>query len=250
MTKLAALAVAAAFAALPAGAQTLGYNVSADLGVGVQSRPEYPGAGDNEAAPWFILRDFSVSRGDAVSSAGVPQGFSWGLSTGLAPERDSGDYARLNGLDKVSRGVELGLRAGYGVGDVQGYIAARKAVSGHEGVVGEVGVRYSTNLNDRIRLTSRVEAQYGDSDYMNSYFGVSAAEVANGANFPVYEASGGIKAVQASLEARYALTDSSAILGRVTVGRLKNDAADSPITEDKNQFSVGIGYVRSLNFGF
>lgn len=243
-----ALALSVALpAALPAAAQGLGYSVSADMGIGAQSVPDYPGAEDYKIAPWVILRDLRLSR-DGVTS-GPKQGFSWGLSADLKGKRDSDDSDKLRGLDDVDPSLELGVKVGYDAGPFRSYAAIRKGVTGHKGITGEIGAKYTHDVNDRLTLTGLAELQYGDGKFMDAYFGVTPAESARSL-YRAYDPAGGLKAAQARIEARYAVSDSNAVMGRITYTKLLNDAADSPITANDDQISVGVGFVHRFNFRF
>lgn len=246
-TRLLLAPVLALTVALPAYAQGLGYSVSADLGIGAQSVPDFPGAEDYKVSPWFIMRDLTFSR-DGVS--GTPkQGFNWGLSADLKTKRDPGDSKKLRGLDKIDASLELGIKAGYDYGPFSSYAAIRKAVTGHKGITGEIGAKYTHEVNPDLRLTGSAELQYGDGDYMDAYFSVSPA-AATRSIYSAFDAKGGLKAVQARVEARYAVSDSNAIMGRLTYTRLLNDAADSPISANNDNLSVGVGFVHHFNFRF
>ncbi|MCF3974806.1 MipA/OmpV family protein [Paracoccus salsus] len=244
-----ALALVAA-AATPALAQDFGRadgrQFSVDLGLGVAGRPVYPGSDDAEAAPWLIWRNAGFGT-DANS--GADQGFAISPSFGTIGSRESSDDAALTGLDEIDRAYELGARVSYGIGPVNVYGTLRRGFDGHEGLKGEVGAKYRTELSDRITLWSGVEFGYGDADYNDTYFGVTPAEAAT-SGYASYAPGGGFNVAAISFEARYALTDSTALLGEVQYGKLIGDAADSPVVQDEYQPSLRLGIVRRFSFGF
>ena len=246
MSRLAILA-AAAGTLICSGAQAQSVSgLSFDVGAGLRYAPEYPGADRNEARPWLILRDLSFSP----EPAGAPaDGFHFGPSANYVSARDADDDSDLRGLDKVDATVELGVKAGYRFGPTDAYAAVRKGLGGHRGVTGEFGLRHSTPLSDRLTLNSGLEARYGNDRYMDAYFGVTPAESA-ASGFAIYEPSGGISSVGASLELRYQATDTIAVLGQVRMSRLVGDAADSPVVQDRDQLSAGVGVVRHFSFRF
>ncbi|MDO5605746.1 MAG: MipA/OmpV family protein [Paracoccus sp. (in: a-proteobacteria)] len=250
---LSLIAALAGLVALPAAAQDLrGGVLSFDLGLGARSKPEYLGAADNEAKPWVILRNFQYSAaGQPDRDGGGPQGFSWGPDFELVNKRDTGSDApeRLRGLDKIGYGLELGLEAGYRTGPVRFYTGARKAVGGHKGVTGELGLSYTFEPAPNWSVISAFEARYGNSTYMDAYFGVSEAE-SQRSGLREHSAGSGMSAYAASIEARYRATDNWSLLGRVEAERLTGDAADSPIVADRDQVTLGLGVVRSFTFGF
>lgn len=246
MKSLLALALLALPLASPAVAQELGagHSYSVDLGLGVKVGPTYPGADEAEATPWLIWRN--ARFGDA---AGRSDGFSLSPSFNLVGPRDAGDDAALTGLNDIDRAYELGLKAGYDAGPLNAYGSLRKGFEGHSGLTGEIGVRYRTELSDRMTLWSGVEIGYGDSDYNATYFGVTPAESIS-SGYAVYSPEGGANVAAIKFEGRYALTDRTALLGEVQYGKLIGDAGDSPIVQDRYQPSLRLGIVRNFSFGF
>lgn len=224
MRLLTAAVLATAFA-LPAHAQ----QASFDLGLGATYSPAYPGADSMETTPWLIVR-----------REGAAQGLGFGGSFAYRPARDAGDGPALAGTPDIDPAFELGGKVSYGVGDVTGFATLRKGFGGHEGLTGELGVRHRAQVNDALSLTSTIEAGFADDKYMDTYFGVPGG----------YQAGGGLKDVSARVGARYAVTDTIAVLGEVEYARLQGDAADSPLVEKKGQPMLRVGIVRNFSFGF
>ncbi len=235
------LALGLSALALPAMAQDLGgRQFSVDLGLGVAGVPTYPGAEDAEAQPWIIWKN--------APFGGSAEGLSFGASFGIVGPREEKDDAALSGMADIDRAFELGGKVGYVAGPVNGYVTLRRGFGGHEGLTGEVGARYRTDLSDRMTLWSGLELGYGDDSYNDTYFGVTASEAT--ADRPAYSAGGGVNRAAIKFEARYALTDSLAVLGEVEYGKLIGDAADSPLVQDTYQPALRLGIVRRFSFGF
>lgn len=247
MKTLLALTVLAASAATGATAQDAGFvgrEFSVDLGVGVDVGPDYPGSDDAEAGPWLIWRNAGFGQ------PGTPQreGFAISPSFGTVGEREASDNADLSGMNDIDAAYELGLRVSYGAGPVTGFGSVRKGFDGHEGLTGEIGAKYRTDLSDRVSLWSGLSLGYGDGDYNDTYFGVDAAEAAPGR--PANDVGGGFNKAAITFEARYALTENTALLGEVEYGKLIGDAGDSPVVQDEYQPSLKLGIVRKFSFGF
>lgn len=234
------LALILALLASPLQAQDFSF----DLGLGASYAPSYPGADSHDASPWLILRDGGRDTGAAQDR----QGLSFAPSLRLIGKRDEGDHASLAGMGDINRAVELGAGIRYGIGPVTTYGTLRKGFDGHDGLAGEVGLRHRLNVSDRLTVWSSLFLGYGDSDYSSTYFGVTSDQ-ANAAR-PEYSPGGGFHSATARLEARYAITEDTALLGEVQYGRLVGDAADSPIVQDKDQPLVRLGIVRRFSFGF
>lgn len=246
MRRLALLALAPiSLLALPASAQSLSDidQISMDAGLGVTYGPEYMGSDENDASPWFILRNVTLGTPE-----GEKQGFGFTPSLSYKGKRDSGDYDDLTGMDDIDVAGEIGLKVSYVNGPFNSYGAIRKGFGGHSGVVGEIGTKYRYEPTEKLTLWTGVELAMGDDKFTGTYFGVDGDEIAPGR--PAYDPDGGAYEATLSLEARYMLTPETSILGRVTYGHLLGDAADSPIVKDKNQPAISIGIARRLNFRF
>lgn len=243
-----ALAFAVLFAA-PLHAQefgaTGGRTFSADIGLGAVAGPKYPGADDGEVTPWIIWRNAGFGTLDGAQA----QGFSISPSFGIKGPRDSDDGAALDGLEEIDRAYELGLRLAYGAGPVTAYGTVRRGFGGHEGVTGAVGAKYRTDLSDRVTLWSGAQVVYGDDSFNDTYFGVTETESAD-SGLPGYDPGSGANEAAITFEARYALSESTALLGEVRYGRLIGDAADSPVVLEPYQPSLRLGVTRRFSFGF
>ncbi|MFV0303297.1 MAG: MipA/OmpV family protein [Paracoccus sp. (in: a-proteobacteria)] len=219
--------------------------LSADIGLGVTYGPKYPGADDSDFGPWGILRNASFGQ----PGKGDLDGFSILPTFGYVGKRKESDDDSLAGMGDISRAYEVGAQVSYGYGPVNGYLRTRKGFGGHHGVTGELGVRYRSEINDRLTLWSSVEMTYGNSRYVDTYFGVSGSQAAR-SGYDEYRPDSGFTKASAKVSARYSLTDKTALMGEVEYGRLVGDAADSPLVQDKDQSTVRLGIVRNFSFGF
>lgn len=232
----------------PLSAQGLGgYVLSADLGIGAEYGPAYPGASDSEASPWLILRNGQLTRPGA--SGERSDGFSVLPSFGYVGGRDADDHESLMGTDEIDPAGEVGLRLSYDFGPTNSYVSLRKGFGGHSGLTGELGTKYRFAPSERLTLWTRAEAHFGDSDFTRTYFGISEAEAPNTA-YSAYAPGGGIYAASLGIEARYSVTPNIAILGELEYTRLLDDASDSPLVQSKGEPSVKLGVVRRFDFRF
>lgn len=247
MTPVAALL--AALTATPALAQD-GWGVAADIGLGAEVEPDWLGSRDLEASPWVIFRNVDILRpGQSATSDGSSDGLRVTPTVNLRGGRKAEDSEALAGLDDIDRTVEAGVRFRYTRGPASGYLVVRKGFGGHDGLVGAAGAKYRIAPNDRLTLWPGIEAKFGDDSFTQTYFGVSADESARSGHAE-YKPQGGVYAAGVSLEGRYALTDSLALVGEAEYSRLTGDAADAPFVEDKTQPSVKLGIVNRFNLRF
>lgn len=248
----AAVALAALLAALtvtPAAAQE-GWGVAADIGLGGEVEPDWLGSQDMEAGPWVIFRNVDILRpGQAATSDGSADGFRVLPTLNLRGGRSADDADALRGLDDIDRTIEAGARFRYTRGPVSGYLVIRKGLGGHDGLVGSAGARYRIAPNERLTLWPQVEAKFGDDTFSQAFFGVSADE-SRRSGHDEYKPQGGIYAAGISLEGRYALGGTLALVGEVEYDQLVGDAADAPFIEDKAQPSLKLGLVNRFSLRF
>lgn len=243
MFKTLALAAACvAGLASAAGAQSLNRTLSFDAGLGVKYTPEYIGSDNLEAGPWLILKNADADRDQ-------PDGLTISPSLNYVGKRDAGDYDDLQGMDDIGYAGEVGFKLSWRSGEMTSYGALRQGFGGHHGTVGEVGAKYRIEYNDNLTLWTGGELGLGSSDFTDTYFGVTGSEAVSSGK-RAFDADGGAYIARLTLEARYELMKDTALMGRVSYGRLLGDAGDSPLVQTRNQPSVSIGIARRLNFRF
>ncbi len=120
----------------------------------------------------------------------------------------------------------------------------RKGVRGHDGWVGDLSL---DAVYDRGRFMASIGPRvgFGDSDYMDRYFGVTPTEAAASPIIDTtYRPDGGMRYVGGEASLTYRLNSQwrSRIYGGYN--RLASTPADSPIVQligSRDQFSAGIG---------
>ncbi|WP_299359326.1 MipA/OmpV family protein [uncultured Paracoccus sp.] len=243
---MSAILLAASVMAAPAQAQD-GWGFAADVGLGADYGPDWMGSDERDASPWVIFRNVDLTRpGQALTRDGSADGLAISPSFAYRAARDADDSPALAGLPDIDAAGELGAQLKYSLGNGFGYVAARKGFGGHEGIVGEVGAKYRFSPSERLTLWAGAEAGFGNEEFVDRYFGVASADPL----VPGHAPDGGIYSHALSLEGRYALTDSLAVLGEARYTELTGDAADAPFIQDTAQPSVRLGLVHRFNFRF
>ena len=230
------------------------------LGGGVQAVPAYPGSDEYEARPSGVFRFQSLSAGgiaignpdfDAVAS-----GVSVSGAFNYEGEREASDGARLAGTDDRDASLELGLGVGYAAPAYRVFGEVRYGVTGHDALVGELGADVIARPSERMTLLAGPRATFASGAYNDYYFGVSAAEAGaaaaagNGAIGGAYEPGGGLVSAGVELTARYQINDDWGVEGSVTYDRLQDDAADSPLVENRDQYGVALNVTRRFTLDF
>ncbi|WP_299816827.1 MipA/OmpV family protein [uncultured Jannaschia sp.] len=235
--------------------QGAGSAIGFTLRGGVGTAPEYPGSDSYEAAPalggslnYLRLGGFSFGDPDPLYR---PTGFGAMGSLRYVPERDASDHDELEGLDDVDTTLELGGGLRYATPDWRVFGVVRYGAFGHEAFVGELGADLYARPTDRITLRAGPRALFGDGDYVESYFGVSGSEaVASGGNLSAYDPDGGLVSAGVEFSAGYQINETWGVDAIVTYEKLQGDAADSPVTENEDQFRASIGVTRRFTLGF
>ncbi len=186
-------------------------DIIVELGGGLDYGAAYEGASAQSLGfmPLFRLDRLNIPGLIDIDNRQWHEGFYVAPSFDFVPERDSADYAALTGLDNVGLTVALGGRAGYKLAmtetiDADIYGDLRYAFGGAHGFAGEVGADITDHLTPQLDVTVGPVISFASADYMNSYFGVTAAEsVATGGRLAAYNASGGIKSGGIKASIRY-----------------------------------------------
>ena len=239
--------------AAPAVAQERSFNFA--LGAGVGAAPEYMGSGDTGAfiAPTFTfgsLKWGGVDVGNGVR--GIPDNqLSLNGAFRLLDERTSETSSELAGLEGIDFALELGLGLKYQQINWMAFGEVRKGLTGHSGVAGTLGADWIVRPNNRLRITAGPRVNFGNDDFANTYFGVSAEEAA-ASSFAEYNATGGALSAGLAVTGTYYIDDKWSLEGIVSYEKLMGDAADSPITlngsEDQWRIGLGVSCVFNLNF--
>lgn len=233
------------------------------LGLGASAAPVYEGSDDTELSvlPIIVLNDVygfnfrPVQLSYNLIDTGAADR-AWSLRAGplVAPAmgRDQDDDGDLRGLGDVDTGVMAGGFVEARLGPVTLSLdGAQDVADGHGGALLGVDLGARLSLSRKLVLTPSVSATWASDDYMQSFFGVTAAQAAT-SNYAAFDADAGIKDMGVAADLRYALSDSWSLSWNVAYTRLVGDAADSPIVTGpggtRDQITGRIGIVRGFTF--
>lgn len=257
--RMLAVAVAAAAAPVMAVADPLvmapdpaddAYEYVVHLGGGVKYQPKYPGADDYIFVPYPLAAVSRFNIPGLGQFGGKTSGLSLYPSFGFHGEREASDSPSLAGTNTVDWAIEVGAGVAYRYDWLRGFVQARQGFNGYSGQVVDFGFDIIIQPMDRFTFVFGPRATWASDDYMSTYFGVSAAEAAASPGGPMaaYNASAGFESVGAVARISYALTERTFVHVQGEWERLVDDAANSPIVSDENQFSIGIGLTRKFSF--
>lgn len=250
-----ALAADLALSPQPAAPVAPGWivTVTANAKVG----PRYPGADDFSILgyPSFSFRRVGEPKRFSTPDDGLSlpvydtQALRFGLVGRFRGGRYLDDDRRLFGLDDVKWAVEPGLFLEYWPTDMirlRGEV--RYGINGYNGFVGDLGIDgvfrsgpYTFAIGPRLSL--------GDSEFAQTYFGVTPYEASLNGILPAYSPSGGVTSVGLATSLTYDWSPQWSTTVSASYARLVGDAADSPIVKrfgSENQFSFGA----SISYSF
>lgn len=217
------------------------------LGGGAMIAPKYEGSDEFDIQPIpFVTATFGElvkvdPRGVSVSLYDAGN-FSFSGQIGYETGRSEDDSDHLRGLGDVDAGGVVGGTVTYGMGPAEFYASLSRTIGGSEGLQAKFGVDLSHDI-DRFRFSAGVSATWADENYMEAYFGVTAAQSA-ASGLAQYDIGAGFKRVDLDLAVTYMASEHWLVRGQVGVGYLLGDAADSPIVQEAFQPSamLAIGY--------
>ena len=116
---------------------------------------------------------------------------------------------------------------------------------GRDGLLIDLGAGVTAPLAPAWRVGAGVAATWANAQYMQSYFGVDAAQSAR-SGLGLYRASAGMRDVRVSVSATYAISPRSSATAGLSYSRLLGDAANSPIVRDR----AGLNGVLAVTYAF
>jgi outer membrane scaffolding protein for murein synthesis (MipA/OmpV family) len=232
------------------------------LGGAVIASPAWQGADQTAVS---VFPDVRANFGDTIF-ASIPEGLGWNAinqdgwkagpiakirfgrdeEDGGSPFRVSGDSDDLLGLGDVDAAVEVGGFVEKRLGqDDQWRVRAevRRGFGGHEGLLGDLSLSYQSRLGPA-RLSVGPRLALASEDYMQTYFGIDAAQSLR-SGLPTYSASGGLLSYGVGAVAVTPINRRAAVTLFAGYDRLADDAADSPLVQlrgDRDQVTIGIGF--------
>lgn len=228
------------------------------VALGPQLVPSYPGADDFKLRP---LIDVASARGDETfefEAADESFGFSvidmGRVSVGPVLNFEGSRTPEKLGaaLPKVGFSLEAGGFAEYRVAEnfrLRGEL--RKALTGHDGLVGTVGGDFVTRDRDKWLFSIGPRVNWGSNRFHDAYFSVAPAD-APAANLPAFDAGGGVYSAGVSTGFIMQVSPRWGIYSYAKFERLVGDASRSPIVRDygsRNQFSGGAALTYTFGRG-
>jgi len=238
-------------------------NVPNVVGVGIGLVPDYLGSDDYTvaAAPMFRWTLAGTERYLQLNvtelSFNVLNDPNWVLApvVNYRPGREDVEDDVVDEMDKIDDTVDVGLTVGYVWKDkanprhrfITNLTTLLDAGDVYRGWIVSAGARYWFPVSMPIDLQIGVGANYGNSQYMNTYFGVNS-EDSRDSGLKQFVADEGFRDVNAQLAMVFHFSKSWHMGVGLKYFYLVEDAGDSPIVDDRgdaNQLVGGLGIAYS-----
>ena len=260
------LVICALFIAQNAQAQDSPFvidNVPNVVGAAVGMAPDYLGSDDYQvvAAPLFRYTFQGQERYIQLNVTELSvnlldnPNFVLGPVVNYRPGRDDVDDNVVDKMKKIDDTVDVGVTAGYIWRDpanprhrfITSLTVYFDAGDVYSGWLAQAGARYWVPVSKPVDLQVGVGATYGNSQYMNTYFGVSSEDAAR-TGLNRFSADSGFRDVNAQVAGVFHLSMNWHLGAGVKYFGLMSDASDSPIVDQRgssNQWVYGIGVAYS-----
>lgn len=169
---------------------------------------------------------------------------------GSGPFRIAGKPSEaLIGLGDIKGSAEAGGYIEYQSGGFSAKIEVRKALGGHDGIISDIGARYTIGLmgltvgDQSVVFSAGPRATIVDDKYNHAFFGIDAGQSLR-SGLAEFDAKGGLLTygVGAAVIVPISSNFSASLIGGFD--RLAGDAAKSPLVRERgsrNQATVGLG---------
>ena len=238
-------------------------NVPNVVGAGVGMVPDYLGSEDYTvaAAPFFRWTFAGTERYLQLNVTELSfnvlnhPNFVLGPVVNYRPGRSDVEDDVVDKMEEIDDTFDVGITAGYIWKDkanprhrfVTNLTYYADAGDVYRGWMVSAGARYWYPVSKPIDLQIGVGANYGKSQYMNTYFGVNS-EDSKDSGLKKFTADEGFRDINAQLAMVFHFSMNWHVGAGVKYFGLISDASDSPIVDkrgDSNQFVYGIGLAYS-----
>lgn len=210
---------------------------SGSVGVGVNVAPRYQGADESRTTgiPGF---EYRWTNGWFVGGADGVLGFQLnatpelqlGLAIGGDEGRKASDSRYLAGMGDVDERATLNLYAKAAVNDQLRLSTGLQLGVGSSGKGGllNLGASYGVSVAPATSMSFNVGATVANADYMQDYFGVSAAQ-SSASGYKRYTPSSGLRDVTVGLSLQHQMSREWMLITSVNSTTLSSAAKDSPL---------------------
>jgi outer membrane scaffolding protein for murein synthesis (MipA/OmpV family) len=225
------------------------------IGGGAIYAPSYLGSDDYDIdpLPLFDLRYADrvfLSTRDGLGANLMDTGSNWkaGPVVKYRMGRDQDDDSALRGMGDIDAAGEAGGYVHYDLRPFTIGTEIRQGFGGHDAVIGDAFVNWSTKLSDSLMLTVGPKVTVASNDFTQTYFGITPGQ-ATRSGYRAYNPDGAFMSYGLGASLRYRLTEQLSLGGFAGIDRIAGDAADSPLVDQAGSPTQGRLGV-TLGFGW
>ncbi|QPF75517.1 MipA/OmpV family protein [Roseateles sp. DAIF2] len=240
----------------PGGSAAKGDESTFTLGAGLGVGPRFMGSKENQVGP-ILLADYQHHSGFFASTM---RGLGWGSDIGnfkyslalhARGDRDEKDgksgiggnkgSKELRGMGKIKSSAVGLLNVGYQVHDRVGLSATLELplTNRDNGRALHLGSSIKLFETDKDSFSLDASASYGDTKYLRTYFGVTAAQSA-ASGYKLYAPKSGFYQADVSLAWHRQIDKRWGIIGSIGATHLLGDAGKSPLALRKTAPQAGV----------
>ncbi|MGB8518063.1 MAG: MipA/OmpV family protein [Gallionella sp.] len=215
------------------------------LGMGLVDATRYVGSNERRVRLMPLLNATWGNGWFAGFPRGVGYNFStdprleYGLRLGIDMGRRENVSPALNGLGDINPRLEPGGFVNYSLTQRLRLTTGLRYGSGRDsqGELLDMGLHYTQPLAENQSLTLGVATTYANSNYMQSFYGVTAAQSAT-SGYKVYTPGAGMREMDLSASYRYKIDRQWSLLTGATLGKLGSSVTAAPMTLSNAHNSV------------
>lgn len=207
--------------------------------------PAYEGSDKMEIAPgaFFDLRYRDIAFLSSGEGIGINllrgDTYRAGVAMNYDPGRDDDSDSHIDNMGDIAFAPEANAFAQIYVMPLALTLDVKRTIGGMDGWSGNLGAYMPLSFGRKFLLFAGPSLSVADQNYMNRGFGVTESQSAD-SGLTEYDAKAGIKNVNFGITAIFFLTERWFISAEIAYERLLFDAADSSLTQNKNQLAGDI----------
>ncbi len=225
--------------------ESVNEDVRVTLGLGVANTTRYVGSSKRRNRAMLTLNAIWKNGWFAGFPRGIGYNFSadsrmeYGLRLTADMGRKQGTSTALHGLGDIGTKPELGPFLSYSLNRQLRLSSSMRYGAGADsrGMLLDLGLHYRVPVAERQSVMFGIATTYANSSYMQSYFGVSAAQ-AQTTKYALYTPGAGIREVDLTASYTYKIDRQWAVVTGATFGQLGNVVKAAPMTRSNYHNTV------------
>lgn len=240
------LPCAVAWAQTDAGNATGRPSSGGSIGIGVGSAPTYQGS-DQRRSTGQPIGEYRWANGFFVGGTDALAGFQMnatpklqlGLGIGQDGGRKESDSSYLAGMGDIAAKGTANAFAKYALSEQIALSSGLQlgAGSSGKGSLLNLGASYTLPVGATTQLSFNLGATLANTDYMQDYFGVNAAQ-AGASGYKIYTPNSGLRDVSVGLSLIHQIDQRWMLISGLTSTTLAQSAKDSPLTRSTTSQSA------------